>query len=134
MSIVTGLITAVSCNDQSSSQTTSTKDSSATTVAIKEDSVSYTLDGKIYKGYVSYDSNNKDKRPGVLVVHEWWGLNDYSKGRAKQLAELGYIAMAVDMFGDGKQGNDPKAAQELATPFYNDPTLSKTRQIGRAHV
>ena len=72
MSIVTGLITAVSCNDQSSSQTTSTKDSSATTVAIKEDSVSYTLDGKIYKGYVSYDSNNKDKRPGVLVVHEWW--------------------------------------------------------------
>ena len=129
MSIVTGLITAVSCNDQSSSQTTSTKDSSATTVAIKEDSVSYTLDGKTYKGYVSYDSNNKDKRPGVLVVHEWWGLNDYSRGRAKQLAELGYIAMAVDMFGDGKQGNDPKAAQELATPFYNDPTLSKTRLV-----
>lgn len=102
-------------------------DSSATTVAIKEDSVSYTLDGKTYKGYISYESNNKDKRPGVLVVHEWWGLNDYSRGRAKQLAELGYIAMAVDMFGDGKQGNDPKAAQELATPFYNDPTLSKTR-------
>lgn len=127
MSIIAGSAAAVSCNDQSSSQTTSIKDSSATTVDIKEDSVSYTLDGKTYKGYFSYDSHNKDKRPGVLVVHEWWGLNDYSRGRAKQLAELGYIAMAVDMFGDGKQGNDPKAAQELATPFYNDPTLSKTR-------
>jgi dienelactone hydrolase len=127
MSIIAGSAAALSCNDQSSSQTTSTMDSSATTVAIKEDSVSYTLDGKTYKGYISYESNNKDKRPGVLVVHEWWGLNDYSRGRAKQLAELGYIAMAVDMFGDGKQGNDPKAAQELATPFYNDPTLSKTR-------
>ncbi|MEO5781732.1 MAG: dienelactone hydrolase family protein [Ginsengibacter sp.] len=127
MSIIAGSAVAVSCNDQNSSQSASTKDSSATTVTIKEDSVSYTLDGKNYKGYVAYDSNNKDKRPGVLVVHEWWGLNDYSRGRAKQLAEMGYIAMAVDMFGDGKQGNDPKAAQELATPFYNDPTLSKKR-------
>ncbi len=126
MSIIAISAAAVSCNDQSI-QSSSTKDASAATVAIKEDPVSYTLDGKTYKGYITYDSNNKDKRPGVLVVHEWWGLNDYSRGRAKQLAELGYIAMAVDMFGDGKQGNDPKAAQELATPFYNDPTLSKTR-------
>jgi dienelactone hydrolase len=128
MSIITGSVAAVSCNSNSSNTETNTqKDSTSAVAAIKEDSVSYTLDGKNYKGYVVYDSNNKDKRPGVLVVHEWWGLNDYSRGRAKQLAELGYIAMAVDMFGDGKQGNDPAAAQALATPFYKDPTLSKTR-------
>ena len=125
MSIITG--SAISCNDQSSNTETTKKDSTSAVAAIKEDSVSYTLDGTNYKGYVVYDSNNKDKRPGVLVVHEWWGLNDYSGGRAKQLAELGYIAMAVDMFGEGKQGDDPAAAQALATPFYKDPTLSKTR-------
>ena len=129
MSVITGSLAAVSCNDQSStSQTDTKKDSSASaTAAIKEDSVSYTLDGKSYKGYVVYDSANKDKRPGVLVVHEWWGLTDYPRMRAKKLAELGYIAMAVDMYGDGKTGEDPKTAQDLATPFYKDPTLTKTR-------
>ena len=125
MSIIAGSVAAVSCNDQSSSQPTSTKDSA--TVAIKEDSVSYTLDGKTFIGYVTYDANNKDKRPGVLIVHEWWGLTDYPRKRAKQLAELGYVAMAVDMYGDGKTAEDPKGAQELATPFYNDPQLTKTR-------
>ena len=126
MSILTGSVAAISCNDQSSSNQTNTgKDS--TTVAIKEDSVTYTLDGKTFKGYVVFDSNKQDKRPGVLVVHEWWGLNEYPRKRAKQLAELGYIAMAVDMYGDGKTADDPQTAQELATPFYKDLQLAKTR-------
>ena len=127
MSIITGSLAAVACHDNSGNTETDTQKDSTSAKAIKEDSVSYTLAGKNYKGYVVYDSINKDKRPGVLVVHEWWGLNDYARGRAKQLAELGYIAMAVDMFGEGKQGDDPAAAQALATPFYQDPTLSKTR-------
>jgi dienelactone hydrolase len=129
MSIITGALAAVSCNDQSSTNETTEakKDSAAATAAITEDSVSYTLDGQTYKGYVAYDANNKDKRPGVLVVHEWWGLTDYPRSRAKQLAALGYIAMAVDMYGNGKTAEDPKTAQELATPFYKDPTLAKTR-------
>ena len=126
MSIIAGSVTTVSC-DQSSSEASSTKDSTAATVSIKEDSVSYTLDGKTFIGYVTYDANNKDKRPAVLIVHEWWGLTDYPRKRAKQLAELGYVAMAVDMYGDGKTVEDPKGAQELATPFYNDPQLTKTR-------
>lgn len=127
MAIISGSVAAVSCNDQSSTATSGTNKDSAAGASVTEDSVSYTVDGQTYKGYVAYNAGNKDKRPGILVVHEWWGLNDYSRGRAKQLAELGYIAMAVDMFGDGKQGNDPAAAQALATPFYKDPTLSKTR-------
>jgi dienelactone hydrolase len=127
MSIITGAVAAVACNNQSSTQTNSVKDSSASTMSIKEDSVSYTLDGKTFIGYVTYDANNKDKRPAVLIVHEWWGLTDYPRKRAKQLAELGYVAMAVDMYGDGKTAEDPKTAQELATPFYNDPQLTKTR-------
>lgn len=127
MSIITGSAAAVSCNDQSSTQTSSVKDSSSATVAIKEDAVSYTLDGKTYKGYVVYDSSKQEKRPAVLIVHEWWGLTDYPRMRAKQLAELGYIAMAVDMYGDGKTAEDPKTAQDLATPFYTDPQLTKPR-------
>ena len=126
MSILTSSVTAISCNNQSNNtETKMQKDSSVS--AIKEEAVSYTLDGKTYKGYVVYDSNKQGKRPAILVVHEWWGLNDYSRSRARQLAELGYIAMAADMFGDGKTGDNPKAAQELATPFYNDPQLTKTR-------
>jgi len=126
MSLLTGSMAAASCSNQNSETKTNTgKDSSI--VTIKEDSVSYTLDGQTYRGYVLYNSNNKDKRPGVLVVHEWWGLNDYSRRRARQLAELGYLGMAVDMYGDGKTGEDPKTAEALATPYYKDPTLSKTR-------
>jgi dienelactone hydrolase len=94
---------------------------------IKEENITYTIEGKTYKGFVAYDESKKGKRPAVLVVHEWWGLNDYAKSRAKQLAALGYIAMAVDMYGDGKTAANPKEAQELATPFYMDPKLAKTR-------
>jgi dienelactone hydrolase len=129
MSLFIGLAAAISCDSQNSSTGTNTnKDSTVVmTVAIKEEPVTYTVDGKNFKGYVTYDSNQQGKRPAVLVVHEWWGLTDYPRSRAKQLAQLGYIAMAVDMYGDGKTGEDPKAAQALATPYYKDPTLSKTR-------
>ncbi len=127
MSIITGSFALASCNNENTNtQRTAQKDSTMI-VTIKEDSVSYKLDRITYKGYVLYDSNKRDKRPGVLVVHEWWGLNEYSRNRARQLAELGYIAMAVDMYGDGKTGEDPKTAEALATPYYKDPTLSKIR-------
>jgi dienelactone hydrolase len=94
---------------------------------LKEESVTYQADGITLKGFVVYDENIKGKRPGILVVPEWWGLNDYAKSRARQLAELGYIAMAVDMYGDGKMAANPQEAQALATPFYSDPHLAKTR-------
>lgn len=94
---------------------------------IKEENVTYSADGVTFKGLVVYDQNVKGKRPGILVVHEWWGLNDYPKMRARKLAELGYIAMAVDMYGDGKIAANPKEAQDLAMPFYKDPQMSKSR-------
>jgi len=94
---------------------------------IKEENIAYTFEGITYKGFVAYDESKKGIRPAILVVHEWWGLNNYVKSRAKQLAALGYIAMAVDMYGNGKIAADPKEAQELATPFYKDPQLAKTR-------
>lgn len=95
--------------------------------SIKGETVTYTADGITCKGYVAYDESKKGKRPLVLVVPEWWGLNDYPRMRAKKLAELGYIAMVVDMYGDGKVAADPKEAQQLATPFYQNPHLAKSR-------
>lgn len=132
--IIVGLFTicvaSASCNNQSNTttETSSNKDSvEIRPVAIKEEPVSYSVDGKTFNGYVTFDSNQVGKRPAVLVVHEWWGLTDYPRSRAKQLAELGYVAMAVDMYGDGKTAEDPKGAESLATPFYKDPSLAKTR-------
>ena len=94
---------------------------------IKEETVTYTSDGVTLKGFIAYDDNIKGKRPAVLVVHEWWGLNDYTKMRVRKLAELGYIAMAADMFGDGKIAANPTEAQTLTGPYYKDPNLAKTR-------
>lgn len=92
---------------------------------LKEQMVSYTLDSSTMNNFVVYDENLEGKRPVVLVIHEWWGLNDYIKMRVRELAKLGYIAMAVDMYGDGKMGNDPTEAQALATPFYIKPEKAK---------
>lgn len=94
---------------------------------LKEESVTYSVDNKLMHGFVVYDTKIIGKRPAILVIPEWWGLNDYAKNRARQLAELGYIAMAVDMYGDGKVAENPQEAQQLTSPFYQNPSLSKIR-------
>lgn len=78
-------------------------------------------------GHYTYDDAVKGPRPGVLVVHEWWGNNDYSKHRAEQLAGLGYAAFALDMYGDGKTADNPDAATKLSKPFYDDRSLMLRR-------
>jgi dienelactone hydrolase len=95
--------------------------------AVKEENITFVADGATLSGFVAYDSDVKGRRPAVLVVPEWWGLNDYVKNRARQLASLGYIAMAIDMYGNGKVAADPKEAQELTGPFYKNPQLGKIR-------
>ena len=113
------------CKNNSSTDTN--KDTASDTSNIKEEAVTYSADNVNMKGYVTYNAARDGKRPAVLIVHEWWGLGNYTRNRAKQLADLGYIAMAVDMYGEGKVTNDPKEAQALATPFYQNPQLTKTR-------
>jgi len=130
MSLLLASSAAVSCNNsENKNETKNAVDSSQNSSIenIKEDSISYEIDGKKYNGFVTYNENQKGKRPGIVVVHEWWGLNNYSRMRAKELAKLGYIALAADVYGNGQTANDPTAAQNLATPFYNDPSLAKTR-------
>ena len=85
--------------------------------------VEYSADGVAMKGYLAYDENIKEKWPGVLVVHEWWGLNDYVRKRARMLAELGYTALAVDMYGDGKGATNPDEAGKLASEIMKNPEV-----------
>jgi len=82
---------------------------------IKTEVVEYAAGGVVMKGYLAYDESVKGKRPGVLVVHEWWGHNEYARKRARMLAQLGYTALAVDMYGDGKQAMHPGDAGKFSS-------------------
>lgn len=116
----------LSCNNSSSTSDQAT-DSTTHGNTLKEENVTYSADSTTMNGYVVYGDSIQGKRPAVLVVHEWWGQNDYPRTRAKQLAELGYIAMAVDMYGNGRTAANPDEAMKLAGPFYQNPQLAKTR-------
>lgn len=94
---------------------------------IQGKTVEYSAQGGVMKGYLAYDENIKGKRPGVLVVHEWWGLNEYARKRARMLAELGYSALAVDMFGEGKQATHPDDAGKFSSELMKNFDVAKAR-------
>ncbi|MBI1803436.1 MAG: dienelactone hydrolase family protein [Ignavibacteriae bacterium] len=89
--------------------------------------VEYTADSLTMKGYLAYDDGVQGKRPGVLVVHEWWGHNEYARKRAEMLAELGYVALAVDMYGNGKQASHPDDAGKFAGEVLQNMSVMKAR-------
>jgi dienelactone hydrolase len=89
--------------------------------------VTYQANGTTLKGYVAYDNAIQGKRPGVLVVHEWWGHNEYARKRARMLAQLGYTALAVDMYGDGKQAHHPDDAGKFASEVSKNMPMAKAR-------
>ncbi len=95
--------------------------------SIVGEEISYEADGISMKGYIAYDKSKKGKRPAILVVHEWWGHNDYTRKRADMLAELGYIALAVDMYGDGKKAEHPKDAMKFAGAVNDNFEGAKAR-------
>ena len=94
---------------------------------IQGKTVEYSAQGSVMKGYLAYDENVKGKRPGVLVVPEWWGLNDYARRRAGMLAEVGYTALAVDMYGEGKVVRTPDEAGKLSSEAMKNFDVSKAR-------
>ena len=79
------------------------------------------------KGYMAWDASRTDRRPGVLVVHEWWGHNAYARRRAQDLAKLGYVGFAVDMYGDGKNASHPKDAGAFAGAVMSAPDVAQAR-------
>jgi dienelactone hydrolase len=91
--------------------------------------VEYTARGVVMKGFLVFDEKLKEKRPGVLVVHEWWGLNEYARKRARMLAEMGYVALAVDMYGEGKQAAHPADATKFSSELMKNFDLAKDRFV-----
>jgi dienelactone hydrolase len=86
------------------------------------------------QGFLAWDDSVQGTRPGVLVVHEWWGLNDYARQRAEQLAKLGYIALAADMYGDGKSTTHPKEAGEMSSKVRMNVEDWRKRASGALEV
>lgn len=96
-------------------------------VDIKGEELSYTADNITMNGYIAYDASTTKKRPGILVVHEWWGHNEYTRKRADMLAELGYVAIAVDMYGNGKQAAHPEDAMKFSSNVMGNFESAKAR-------
>ena len=94
---------------------------------LKEQTVSYRAGDTALTGYLVWDDQFSGKRPGVLVVHEFWGLNDYARSRARMLAELGYTALAVDMYGEGHVSEHPRDAVVFMYKVLTHADLAKAR-------
>src|SRR3954469_7653742 len=96
--------------------------------ALRHQEVEYKHGDTTLLGYLAWDdAGGQAKRPGVVVVHEWMGHNDYVRRRADQLAQLGYVAFALDMYGKGVRAKDPQEAGQMAGRFKNDRKLMRDR-------
>lgn len=96
-------------------------------VNVRGETVTYSSPTTEMNGYIAYNESLEGKRPGIIVVHEWWGHNDYTRERADMLAELGYVALAVDMYGDGKQAAHPEDAMKFSGMVMSNIDEAKAR-------
>jgi dienelactone hydrolase len=99
---------------------------------IVTETVSYDHNGVKLAGYLAYDDQKQgaNKSPGVLIMPEWWGVNEYVKSRAGKIAQLGYVAFVADMYGEGFSTTDPKKASERASAFYGKPLMAERARAG----
>jgi len=82
--------------------------------------IEYAVGDANHQGYLAYDNEYSEARPGILILHEWWGLNEYIVRRTHMLAELGYVALALDMYGEGRIATDPDQAGKLMSGVLSD--------------
>jgi dienelactone hydrolase len=97
------------------------------TAAVKGEPVEYRAGNTVLKGYLAYDDAAKGKRPAVLVVHEWWGHNEHARNSARKLAAAGYVALAVDMYGNGKTAAHPQDAGAFSGEVMKNMDVMKQR-------
>jgi dienelactone hydrolase len=95
--------------------------------AVQGEEVVYRADGTPLVGYFAWDDGVEGRRPGILVVHEWWGHDEYARERARMLAGLGYTALAVDMYGEGRLAAHPAEAQGFAAALRENLPLARKR-------
>lgn len=101
--------------------------STTAAAALQTREVSYSSGGTVMKGYLAHDDAFEGRRPAILVVHEWWGHNAYARERAEMLAALGYTALAVDMYGDGRTAAHPEDAGRFAGEIRNNMPMARER-------
>ncbi|HWP39420.1 MAG TPA: dienelactone hydrolase family protein [Tepidisphaeraceae bacterium] len=95
--------------------------------AVRTQVVHYQHGDVVLEGYLAWDDSSDAPRPAVIVVHEWWGNNQYSRRRAEQLAQLGYVGFAIDMYGKGKITDQVKQAGEWSGQIRSNPKLAMER-------
>ncbi len=102
---------------------------------VQGETFAYSTGGKTYQGYLARNAADPEPRPAVLIVHEWWGLNDYIKHRADQLAALGFVALAVDMYGNGQSTSHPDEAGDFSSQVMQDwPTARASLEAAMAKL
>lgn len=122
------VLLVIACKQQKDEKSPDTVTASTSqTPDIKGEEVNYTVDTTHLKGYMAYNESKTGKRPGVLIIHEWWGHNDYVRERADMLAGLGYTAMALDMYGEGKQAHHPDDAGKFAKEVMSNIDMAQKR-------
>lgn len=94
---------------------------------MQTETVEYKVNGETFTGYMAYDDEAEGKRPGVLVVHEWWGHNEFAREQAEKLAAAGYTAFALDMYGSGKLAEHPEDAQQFMKEATSNMEQVKAR-------
>ena len=99
----------------------------AAAAKVQTKAMEYTQGGTVLKGFLAWDDAAKGKRPGVLVVHEWWGQNEHARAQAERLAKAGYVGFALDMYGNGKVATHPDDAMAFAKEATKDPETAKAR-------
>ncbi len=109
-----------SCAEKTTTESSALATSDKKT-SIKSEELSYGINGITHRSFAAYNPDLPGPLPVVFVLPEWWGLNDYIKDRTMQLAELGYYAVAVDYYGEGKVVETPEEAQKLSSHFYRIP-------------
>lgn len=122
------------CNNQKppvedSTDTSMEKAQGAETAEIIGKEVTYESDTVVMKGYIAYSAGSDKPRPGIILFHEWWGHTDYIRQRADMLAELGYVAFAIDMYGDGKTASHPDDAGAFATAVVSNIDQSQAHMM-----
>lgn len=94
---------------------------------IKTETLEYAAGETKLKGYIAWDTEIKEARPGVLVVHEWWGHNQHARNKAIELAKMGYTALAIDMYGDGKTASHPDDAAKYMKETFTNMDVARAR-------
>lgn len=94
---------------------------------MKEQEVEYKADDVVCKGFIAYDEAAAGKRPAVIVVHEWWGHNQFTRDCARKAAQAGFVGFALDMYGEGKQADNPEDAGRMSGEIGKNPALMRAR-------